>query len=57
MKAHKYAIIKTITFLLKDVIVRPTKIIRDLCKANLCTGYTEVLNNFGSGNDMVNRKK
>ena len=44
-------------FSLYHVIVRPTKIIKDLCKAihkrHLCTGFTKVLNNFGSSdNDM-----
>ena len=47
-----------IIFSLKHVIVRPIKIIEDLCKAStyihkcyLCTGFTEVLDNFGRSND------
>ena len=41
-------------FSLNHVIVRPTKIIKDLCKDYLFNGFTEVLDNFGrSDDDMI----
>ena len=46
-------------FSLNQVIVRPTEIIKDLSvkpvhKHYLCTGFKEVLNNFGrSADDMI----
>ena len=45
---------KIVIFSLYHVIVRPTKIIKDLSKGrrqHLCTGFTEVLNNFGRSDD------